>query len=208
MKGLLLKDLYMTMKYCRSYLLIAVVFTAVSFVGNDNLFFIFYPCPFCGMIPVTLLGYDERSHWQQYSDTLPYTKGQIVSCKYVIGLMAQIVMLIVLGIAQAVRTSVNGTFELENYIVLMLMILVISLITSSVSLPAIFKLGVEKGRIAYYVMVGVLCAGGAVASSVFGEDLQVKFQLGSIIPILCLVGIVIYALSWFMSIAFYKKREL
>ena len=66
MKGLLLKDLYMTMKYCRSYLLIAVVFTAVSFVGNDNLFFIFYPCPFCGMIPVTLLGYDERSHWQQY----------------------------------------------------------------------------------------------------------------------------------------------
>ena len=58
MKGLLLKDLYMTMKYCRTYLLIAVVFIAVSFGGGDSLIFIFYPCLFCGMIPVSLLGYD------------------------------------------------------------------------------------------------------------------------------------------------------
>lgn len=208
MKGLLLKDLYMTMKYCRMYLLIAAVFIAVSFAGNDNLFFIFYPCLFCGMIPVSLLGYDERSHWLQYSDTLPYTKGQIVSCKYVIGLMAQIAMLIVTGIAQAVRTSTNGTFELKGYIVLMLTILIISMITSSISLPAMFKFGVEKGRIAYYVMVGVICAAGGAASSVFGDDFQAKFQSDTFIPILCLVGIGIYALSWCMSIAFYKKREL
>ena len=42
MKGLLLKDLYMTVKYCRIYLLIAVVFIAVSFAGNDSIFFIAY----------------------------------------------------------------------------------------------------------------------------------------------------------------------
>ncbi len=208
MKGLLLKDLYMTMKYCRIYLLIAAVFIAVSFAGNDNMFFILYPCLFCGMIPVSLLGYDERSHWLRYSDTLPYTKEQIVSCKYVIGLMAQIAMLILTAAAQAVRTSANGTFELKNYIVLMLTILIISMITSSISLPAMFKFGVEKGRIAYYVMVGVICAAGGAASSVFGADFQAEFQSDIFIPILCLVGIVIYALSWCMSIAFYKKREL
>lgn len=208
MKGLLLKDLYMTMKYCRIYLLIAAVFIAVSFAGNDNMFFILYPCLFCGMIPVSLLGYDERCHWLRYSDTLPYTKEQIVSCKYVIGLMAQIAMLILTAAAQAVRTSANGTFELKNYIVLMLTILIISMITSSISLPAMFKFGVEKGRIAYYVMVGVICAAGGAASSVFGADFQAEFQSDIFIPILCLVGIVIYALSWCMSIAFYKKREL
>ena len=31
MKGLLLKDLYMAAKYCRAFLLIVVVFLAVSF---------------------------------------------------------------------------------------------------------------------------------------------------------------------------------
>lgn len=34
MKGLLLKDWYMMKKYCRAYLLIAVVFIAVS-LGNE-----------------------------------------------------------------------------------------------------------------------------------------------------------------------------
>ena len=43
MRGLLLKDLYMMAKYCRAYLLMAVVFVAVSLFSSDNLFFIFYP---------------------------------------------------------------------------------------------------------------------------------------------------------------------
>lgn len=63
MKGLLLKDWYMMKKYCRAYLLIAVVFIAVSLFSNDNMFFVFYPCLLCGMIPVNLLAYDERSRW-------------------------------------------------------------------------------------------------------------------------------------------------
>lgn len=208
MKGLLLKDLYMAKKYCRIYLLIAVVFIAVSFASNDNLFFVFYPCLLCGMIPANLLGYDERSHWLQYSGTLPYTKEQIVSCKYLIGLMVQITILIVTGIAQAVKMSIDGTFELNNYTALMLVLLIMAMISSSISLPAMFKLGVEKGRIAYYVMIGVVCAGSAVASSVFGTDFQAEIQLDSILPILCFIGIGIYALSWYMSIVFYKKREL
>ena len=89
MKGLLLKDLYMMKSYCRSYLLIAVVFTAVSLIGKDNMFFMFYPCLLCGMIPVNLLAYDERSRFIRYGDTLPYKRAQIVSAKYLIGLLSQ-----------------------------------------------------------------------------------------------------------------------
>ena len=40
MKGLLLKDWYMMKKYCRAYLLITVIFFAVSCVSDNNLFFI------------------------------------------------------------------------------------------------------------------------------------------------------------------------
>lgn len=208
MKGLLLKDFYMMKRYCRSYLLIVAVFIAFSLASNDNLFFVFYPCLLCGMIPVNLLGYDERSRWMQYSATLPYTKGQIVSCKYVIGLMAQAAMLIATGIAQAVRMSISGTFQLNDYIVLMLMVLMMATITSSLSLPFIFKLGIEKGRAAYYVMIGVVVIGSAVASGMSGADLHTKTQLSSILPILCLAGIGIYAFSWYLSVVFYKKREI
>ncbi len=208
MKGLLLKDLYMIKKYCRSYLIIAVVFIAVSFVGDSNLFFIFYPCMLCGMIPVNLLAYDERSRWLQYSETMPYTKGQIVSGKYLIGLGTQIAMLTVTGIAQAIRMSISNTFQLNEYIVLMMLLLIIASITSSICLPFVFKYGVEKGRGAYYVMIGVVCAGSIISSSLLFKEMQAEIKLNGILPIICLIGIGIYALSWYLSIAFYKKREL
>ena len=58
MKGLLLKDLYQLWKYCRTFLLIVVVFLGVSFVSPENLFFSLYPAMICGVLPMTLLSYD------------------------------------------------------------------------------------------------------------------------------------------------------
>ena len=44
MKGLLLKDLYMAAKYCRAFLLIVVVFLAVSFFRRRQYLFCGLPC--------------------------------------------------------------------------------------------------------------------------------------------------------------------
>lgn len=208
MKGLLLKDLYMMKKYCKAYLLITVVFIAVSFASSENLFFVFYPCLLCGMIPVNLLGYDERSRWLQYSETMPYTKSQIVSGKYLIGLGTQVAVLLITGIAQAIRMSVSGAFVLGEYLVLMMLLLIMTLLASSITLPFMFKLGVEKGRMAYYIMIGVVCAGSIISSNLLLAGIQTEMKLNRILPIICLFGIGIYALSWYLSIVFYKKREL
>jgi len=208
MKGLLLKDFYMAVKYCRAYLLLAVVFIAVSFAGDDNLFFIFYPCLLCGMIPVNLLAYDERSKWMQYSATLPYSRAQIVSAKYLVGMIAQVLMILATGAAQMVRMHMSGTFVLGDLLVLMLMLLALSTVTSSVSLPFMFKWGVEKGRIAYYVMIGVVCGGSVAASALLRGSAQEQIQPDGILPVLALGGIGLYALSWYLSVRFYEKREL
>lgn len=208
MKGLLLKDLYMMKKYCKSYLLIAAIFIAISFVGNDNLFIVLYPILLCGMIPVNLLGYDERSHWMQYSETLPYTKAQIVSSKYLIGLFAQIAMLIVTGIAQIIRMNINGDMQINSLLAIAPMMLIASTVAPSLTLPFIFKMGVEKGRIAYYVMIGIAVAGSFVAAEIFGAGFQAEIGRNIILVLLCLVGIGIYVLSWYLSVIFYKKREL
>lgn len=208
MKGLVLKDLYMMKKYCKAYLLIAVVFIAISFASSENLFFVFYPCLLCGMIPVNLLSYDELSKWLQYSETMPYTKGQIVSGKYLIGLGTQVTILLITGIAQAIRISINGTFVLGEYLVLMMLLLIMSLLASSITLPFIFKLGVEKGRMAYYIMVGIVCASSIASSNLLSGGVQAEIKLKGILPLICLVGIGIYALSWYLSVVFYKNREI
>ena len=208
MKGLLLKDWYMMKKYCRYYLFVSIGFIILSMVSSGNMFFIFYPCLLAGMIPVNLLGYDERSRWTEYVGTLPYTKTQIVSAKYLIGLFTQIALLTVICIAQGVKMSTEGTFVLKEFLLLMMLLLIMASVSSSLTLPFVFKYGVEKGRTAYYVMIGVVCAGSIIATSIFKEGLQNEIQLNAVLHIACLVGIGIYALSWYLSIVFYKKREL
>ena len=79
MKGLLLKDFYVARKHCKVFVIIMAVFMAISFAGDGDLFFLIYPCFLTGMIPVTLLSYDEHSRWSEYSGTLPCSREQIVS---------------------------------------------------------------------------------------------------------------------------------
>ena len=207
MKGLLLKDFYMMKKYCKAYLLIVVVFTAVSLVSDDNMFFVFYPILLCGMIPVNLLGYDERSRWTEYSGALPYTKAQIVSSKYIMGLSAQIAMLLVTGLVQGIRMSRSGGFS-GGYLLVLMLAMVIMADFSSICLPFIFKFGTEKGRMAYYAMIGFVCAGMFAASKLLKGGLKVGMQTNAVLLVLALAGICIYALSWYLSIIFYKKREI
>ena len=60
MRALFLKDWYMAKSYCRSYLFIVAVFAAVSFISSESLFFMAYPTIMFGILPVTLISYDER----------------------------------------------------------------------------------------------------------------------------------------------------
>ena len=208
MKGLILKDWYMMKKYCRYYFFVCIGFIILSMISSGNMFFVFYPCLLCGMIPVNLLGYDERSRWTEYVGTLPYTKTQIVSAKYLVGLFTQIAMLIVICIAQGVKMGIEGTFVMKEFLLLMMLLLIMASVASLLTLPFVFKYGVEKGRGAYYVMIGVVCAGSIIASNILSGVIQAEIKLNGILSIICLVGIGIYALSWYLSIAFYKKREI
>ena len=210
MKGLLLKDFYMAAKYCRTYILIGVVFIAVFFAGSnsENMFFVFYPCLLCGMIPVNLLAYDERSRWLEYSGTLPYTKAQIVSGKYLIGIIVQGAMLLAVGLSQAVRMHLAGTFRLEEFALFMATIFAMATITSSITLPFMFRWGVEKGRIAYYCMIGFVCAAGYLGSVFFTGSTRLAVSQGALMAILTLTGIAVYAASWLAAIALYRKREV
>ena len=53
-----------------------------------------------------------------------------------------------MGAVHAIRMGVDGIFYPGEFLSMM--------IASSISLPFMFKLGVEKGRLAYLIMVGVI----------------------------------------------------
>ena len=80
--------------------------------------------------------------------------------------------------------------------------------SASITLPFIFKLGVEKGRTAYYVTVGVICGLCVIASKLFKDSIRTEIRPNGILLVFALAGICVYALSWYLSAGFYEKREL
>ena len=208
MKGLLLKDLYQIKSYCRSYVFVVLVFFAVAFASEENIFFVIYPCFLCGMIPVTLLSYDEASRWNTYSLALPYTRSQLVSAKYLIGLILQTGMVTLTGIAQFFRMRMHGNFDPGEFVIFVVITLAASLLAPAVCLPMIFRYGVEKGRIVFYFMIGLMCAIGFAASRIMSVDTAAKIDFNAGFLLFAAVGIGIYALSWYLAVQFYKKREM
>lgn len=208
MRGLILKDFYMIKNYCKSYLVIIMIFGLIYLYGDDNLLMLFYPFIISGMIPVTLLSYDERSKWNEYCGTLPYTKLQIVSAKYIIGLIVQLSVLIVLLSIYAVKMNIDGVFSFKAYMGVLSVIMAVSFVYSSITLPVMFKLGTEKGRIFYYFIIGIVFAvTGILSSNMFETKISTTLPVVSDF-VMIIIAVIIYAFSWYLSVSFYKKREI
>ena len=201
MKGLMKKEFLMLWRASRAFALICVVFIAMSAISQDNIIFLFMPIMISGLLPSTLLSYDERCKWQEFSGALPVSRAQLVSAKYLLGLGC---MTVILALTLIVHLIVRR-YPTEMLLAMLGGVYGLSLFISAVSLPMMFKFGVEKGRLWYYAMLvligGASGASAGVATDFFNEGLP------SYVWIIFVFGVVIYALSWLLAIRFYQKRE-
>lgn len=207
MKGLLLKDFYMAKKYCRMVLCIIIVFLLVSFVQeSSNVFFVFYPVVIASILPVSLQAYDEKCKWVTYGDAFPYSRKQLVSVKYLMSLFFTGVIWMAALVAQIVRSLNIYAEVISNMFPMMFLVLSLSLLSSSILLPVIFILGTERGRVAYMSTIAFICAGSSLFMK---EDLSIRLPYSmDVLSILFLAfGIVIFGLSWLLSVRIYQKKE-
>lgn len=200
MKGLLKKDFYLIWRNCRSILLVAALFIAMSAFGSTSMFIIMYPMVFAGTLPVSLLSYDESSRWSSYCDALPCTRAQVVSAKYTVSLLCTAVVFALSALTQILRLSIAGG-KLDSIGFLLLDLLIVGLIAPAICLPAVFKLGAEKGRIVFYFVFGGVC--------VFSLMVVSSSPLLNLpMPALVAGAVALFALSWLLSVFFYQKRSL
>lgn len=211
MKGLFLTDLYMAMKYCRSYFLLITIFIIVSVAaGNAPMFLIVYPLILSGMLPVTLLSYSERYKWNVYCDTLPVTRKQFVSEKFLLSGGMSLVVFALVAAVQGIRLA-GDRLNSTEYSLLLLTGIAASFLSPSITLPCVFKWGIEKGRIIYYVVVGLAC-GLSITTMEIAEEMPNMKALPQIsnwmIGAAILFCIILFAVSWQVSVKVYEKREL
>lgn len=201
MKGLILKDIYTFGKSMRGCIGAIAIFLLFPFVGEKWAFMPLFACMMIGAIVQSWISMDERSKWQSYATTMPIKKCEYVSAKYLLALIATGAVMVATAITTTICMLSRGTFLWSSLTTMLALQFAISCLAVSVQLPWIFKYGVEKARIAYYVMVL------SVSSAVSLSGLQIMTE-GAALIALCLASAAVYALAWWISIRFYEKREV
>lgn len=159
MKGILLKDM-MTLKRTMLLYLVLIVFFAVSNGGSGAAFAMFYSIA----MPVNMIAVDERSRFDRLMPMLPVRRIDCVLDKY-IGAWGCLAMAAVLGI---VGESVKaGALVLSPVI---LPAVAVCLVSQAITLPLLFKFGVDQGRMIYMIAI-IVMAGllGALGSLIDGQ---------------------------------------
>lgn len=215
MKGLLLKDLYTLGNYKRIY----IIMLAVAIGGNiilkgSNGFYVVFPIIYCALTVISIFSYDETARWDRYALALPVTPFKIVLSRYITALLillASLLLCIPLGIASA---SLFGASDaIPTLLASGCVAAAFTFLALSVTFPACYKFGAEKGRYImaftllalFLVFVLVIRFGGAWAGSLFSAITSAMlFQIVLWAPVATLV---LLGLSLVLSVHIYRKKS-
>ena len=212
MKGLILKDIIAAKKQFSSFLIIIVIFSIITLL-TDNVFFSSFIVLFGGIMPVSLISYDDKSRWNSYCDTLPCSRKDVISSKYIFTLILNFSLTLLMTVLLSVKSAGTQTFDFTSIIISSLVILSGSFVFPSVMLPIIIKFGVEKARIIYTAATIVTVAAAAPLSSFALLNLEAEipehFQNSMIITALIIfaVSALLLFFSWLISVKIYNGKE-
>ena len=179
MKGLLLKDAYQAWYYAKMVVVAAVVMMGVGVISmmNGANFFIVYAGFLLGMMPMTLLAYDQTSKFNEYSAALPTTKEQLVGCKYIVGLCG-------LVLAEAFAAAALGVAQLHWVAV-----------DSALVISTLVQVGMTT-------LLSSTANEDGLVRNLLPQSISSLGLLG-----IAVVALALYALSWRLSVAWYGKAE-
>lgn len=168
MKGLLYKDAVTLVKQLKLFLLMIVIF---SVIPGYNM--ITFALVYCAMLPFSAMAYDERSKWNRLAAMLPYSDAQLVLCKYILGWLSVIGAMLIAAVAQfAVLLTRGAQAELAPMLLTLVVSASASLILLALSLPFLYRFGVERGRMTFIVAIALGVVGVTLFSNAASFDLN------------------------------------
>lgn len=185
----------------KTLILLIVTFSFVP-VGFQNSFAVLY----AAMLPYSALAYDERSRWDQMALSMPYSSRDIVRSKYVLGWLSAGGAFLLAALAQLVL----GLFSKASMPVSFLFISFCGSITiMAITLPLMFRFGVEKARFAMILLIALICGGAGALSSiatitVIGMKASFPSLLVAVAPV---AAIVINLISMQLAEKWYELRK-
>ena len=216
MRGLLEKEKISMMNICKVFLLVPLIFYAALIYGavikghSTDGFPIGLVVIMMGIMPIAVINQETLSKWHVNVLTMPYTRSQIVSAKYItaliINLLTAILSVAVLTFCSVCGADTNGI----NAVVTANMLfggLGIGLMPSVIFLPLSFRLYNSVGGIK--TILGALIGGfmGGSNMVIMEQVMKSKGIFGGGFIFLC-VMLVLFFVSWGLSILIFRKRDV
>lgn len=198
MSALILKDFYVMWKQTKVLLIIILVFSCIP-----GAFYSTFAVVYASMLPYTALAYDERSHWDQMAAMMPYSDRDLVLGKYVFGWLSTAAAAAASFVLQTVLVAVWPGAEGPSVPVILLSVCVAVCILD-ITLPMMFRFGVEKARLAMFLIIFLVCA-SAGAISVIDQSGGPDFGFQMWAP--PAVAVVMTAVSIPLSLRLYRRRR-
>ena len=200
MKALIKKDIFTVLKSMKVFLVIIILFSIIPGFSASS-----FAVVYASMLPLTALAYDERSKWDTLAATMPYSPWQIVGSKYALGYLGLAGSILLTLAAQAATRLLGVAFDAASS-ESVLYAACTGLMMTALSLPAAFRLGVEKGRLMLIALLVCILAVVLLSdrlTQVFSADTSaVSFRIAALIFFAA-----INAASIALSAKLYEKRR-
>ena len=200
MKALLYKDACVLWKQMKFMLVIIAVFCLLPNSFGLTAFFVVYPGL---MLPVSLMAYDERAHWDSFAAMLPYPPRALVLSRYAAGWL----LTLLAGVLYLVGALIQDQgAPLGTALGTLGWVLAVVLLCQAILFPFFFRVGTEQGRLYMILLSVLLLLGGVGLTSLLNVAVPAVSTLLMLAPVGLGVALAACLASVPVAVGQYAKR--
>lgn len=207
MKGLIIKDLLNLRKYLRTLFLFLIIYSLISYRSGNTVLLMLMVSLLVTMMVITSMNEDETVQWDRLALAMPISRKTVVMSKYLL-----LIILLIAGIIPATGLAylimyLKGSLVLSRLWITSYGALAMALLYVAVSIPLIYKYGVEKTRVLTFVLVGIPVAIGFIIESV-GIPLPSTEQLMILLKVSPILLVLFLLVSIEISYNIYRRKDI
>ena len=217
MSGLLWKDILVSRKNLKFYVLFLLAYFALAVLGIFDVTFVTsFSTVILMMVPVSAFSFDETAKWDRFARSFPLPPRTIVGARYLFTLL---ILLVVAAFSSVCAVLIDllhiGDALLIENIAAMLGSMGAGLFIVDAMLPLCYKLGAERARPYLFAVIFIPFIAIFLLLE-FGPDLGLSLEflnqmpetsaLG-VIALLPLAGLVCLGLSFLLSCRIVDRKE-
>ncbi len=208
MLGLIKKDLLIIKSNLKMLIVMLFVFFVMILQGQFSISFI--PPFIVVMLFMSTFSYDEYNKWDAYAITLPNGRKNIVKSKYISSLILTLLSIIATILLNCLAGVFINNLKLDKFISDLVGSGFAVIVIQALMYPFIFKYGIEKGRLALFILIFAVV--GVV--ELFSRVIEVNIPASIILLfnnfwflIIPAVLIIMLLISYKISEKIYLKKE-